>query len=121
VARLNQVNLPYAITCDLDPNNKKVVDLRVWYVILLKTKKKTEKSIENKSKVYNEADIYVARLNQVNLPYAITCDLDLLLQGQIIYNWKIFFFLFLDMLLRVRRSSPPLKLTATREKVMSKI
>ena len=38
-------------------NNKKVVDMRVWYVILLKTKKKTEKSIENKSKVYNEADI----------------------------------------------------------------
>ena len=38
---------------------------------------------------------HVARLNQVNLPYAITCDLDLLLQGQVIYNLKnkIFYFL----------------------------
>jgi hypothetical protein len=31
---------------------------------------------------------YIARLNQVNLPYAIICDLDLLFQGQIIYNLK---------------------------------
>jgi len=30
----------------------------------------------------------VARLNQGNLPYVIICDLDLLLQGQIIYNLK---------------------------------
>jgi len=30
----------------------------------------------------------VARLNQVNLPYAIICDLDILLQGQVIYNLK---------------------------------
>jgi hypothetical protein len=38
---------------------------------------------------------HVARLNQVNLPYAIICDLDLLLQGQVIYNLKnkIFYFL----------------------------
>jgi hypothetical protein len=36
---------------------KKVVDLRVRYATLLKTKKKNEKSIENKSKVYNEANI----------------------------------------------------------------
>jgi hypothetical protein len=31
---------------------------------------------------------HVGRLNQLNLPYAIVCDLDLLLQGQIIYNLK---------------------------------
>ena len=36
---------------------KKVVDLRVWYATLLKTKKKNENSIENKSKVYCEANI----------------------------------------------------------------
>ena len=29
---------------------------------------------------------HVARLNQHNLPYAIICDLDLLLQDQVIYN-----------------------------------
>ena len=38
-------------------NNKKVVDLRVWYATLLKTKKKNEKSIENKSNVYSESNI----------------------------------------------------------------
>ena len=31
---------------------------------------------------------HVVRLNQVNLPYAIICYLDLLLQGQVIYNLK---------------------------------
>jgi hypothetical protein len=29
----------------------------VWYASLMKTKKKNEKSIENKSKVYSEANI----------------------------------------------------------------
>ena len=55
----------------------------------------------------------MARLNQVNLPYAIICDLDLLLQGQIIYSLKKNNILLLDMLLWVCRSSPPIKLTAT--------
>jgi hypothetical protein len=31
---------------------------------------------------------HVARLNQVNLSYDIICDLDLLLQYQVIYNLK---------------------------------
>ena len=31
---------------------------------------------------------HVTRLNQDNLPYAIICDLDLLLQDQVIYNLK---------------------------------
>ena len=31
---------------------------------------------------------HVARLNQDNLLYAIICDLDLLLQDQVIYNLK---------------------------------
>jgi len=30
----------------------------------------------------------VVRLNQVNLQYAIACDLELLLQGKVIHNWK---------------------------------
>jgi hypothetical protein len=31
---------------------------------------------------------HVVRLNQVNLQYVIECDLDILLQGQVIHNWK---------------------------------
>ena len=31
---------------------------------------------------------HVARLNQVNLQYTIICDLDFLLQDQVIYNLK---------------------------------
>ena len=31
---------------------------------------------------------HVVRLNQVNLQYAIECDIEPLLQGQVIHNWK---------------------------------
>ena len=30
----------------------------------------------------------MVRLNQFNLQYAIECDLEILLQGQVIHNWK---------------------------------
>ena len=38
-------------------NNKEVVDLRLRYATMVKIQKKNENSIENKLKVYSEANI----------------------------------------------------------------
>ena len=52
-------------------NNKKAVDLRVWYGTLLKTKEKNEKSIENKSNVYSQANRENGHISKSTLYIAI--------------------------------------------------